>query len=147
MEAASIGYVFLGRELGARREEPEVYVDGKVSFDLAAASPLFTSGLARLQKGLSKHRIALLCAEKDPLDCHRMILVARHAARFAEAIHILADGTLETHEKAERRLLERYEWREPDLFLSQENQLARAYARRGEEIAWSEVETRGSRES
>ena len=136
-----MGYVFLGRELGARREEPDVYVDGKVSFDLAAASPLFASGLARLQKGLSKHRIALLCAEKDPLDCHRMILVARHAARFAETIHILADGTLEPHEKTERRLLECYEWREPDLFLSRENRLARAYARRGEEIAWSEAET------
>lgn len=137
----AISYVFLGRELGARREEPDVFIDGKVSFDFTAASPLFVSGLERLQKGLSKHRIALLCAEKDPLDCHRMVLVARHAARFAKTIHILADGTLEPHERTECRLLESYELREPDLFLSRENRLERAYAKRGEEIAWSEGET------
>jgi len=147
LEAEGIYYVFLGRELGARRDERECYIDGTVSFDLVATSPVFASGLARLQEGLLKYRVALLCAEKDPLDCHRTILVARHAARFAKVSHILADGTLESHEKTERRLLERYELSEHDMFRSQENQLANAYARRGREIAWSELKTESANES
>lgn len=136
---AGVHYVYLGRELGARRGERECYVDGAVDFDLVANLPLFASGLARLQADLLKYRVALLCAEKDPLDCHRALLVARHAARFAEISHILADGTLEPHTKTERRLLEQYEWDDPDMFRPRENRLAKAYARRGAEIAWSDV--------
>lgn len=136
LRAVGIRYVFLGRELGARPDERECYVDGAVSFGLVARSAAFASGLARLQNGLSSYRIALLCAEKDPLDCHRTILVARHAARFAPISHILADGALEPHEQTERRLLERYGWNEPDVFRSSENRLARAYARRESEITW-----------
>lgn len=141
LAAAGIQYVFLGRELGARRDEHDCYLHGAVSFDLVAASPLFAAGLARLQEGVLKYRVALLCAEKDPLDCHRTILVARHAARFAKVTHILADGALETHEDAERRLLDRYEWSDPDMFRSHEDRLANAYVRRGAEIAWVEEKT------
>jgi len=146
LKSAGIHYVFLGRELGARRDEPECYVDGAVSFDLVAATPAFATGLARLHEGLLKYRVALLCAEKDPLDCHRTILVARHAARFAKISHILADGGLESHEAAENRLLQRYEWSEPDMFRSREKRLAGAYTRRGAEIAWVEVKTESSNE-
>jgi len=138
--AAGIHYAFLGRELGARREEKACYVGGAVCFDRVAASPAFASGLARLREGIVRYRIALLCAEKDPLDCHRMVLVARHAARFADVFHILADGALESHEKTEQRLLQRYAQNEADLFLSRENRLADAYARRGVEIAWVETQ-------
>jgi uncharacterized protein (DUF488 family) len=138
LKGAGIHYVFLGRELGARRDERECYVGGAVSFDLVAAAPSFASGLARLQEGLLKYRVALLCAEKDPLDCHRTILVARHAARFAEVSHILANGDLETHKELEGRLLNRYELSEGDLFLSKDARLASAYKRRGQEIAWVE---------
>ena len=136
LRTAGVHYVFLGRELGARRDERECFVNGAVSFDLVAASPLFASGLKRLQEELKKHRISLLCAEKDPLDCHRTILVARHAARFAEVHHILADGTLEPQEQTECRLLQRYDRSEADMFLPHENRLAEAYLRRGAEIAW-----------
>jgi len=146
LRAAGVHYVFLGRELGARRDERECYIDRTVSFDLVATSPVFTSGLARVHEGLLKYRVALLCAEKDPMDCHRTILVARHAARFAKVSHILANGALESHEETEDRLLERYEWSEPDMFRSQENQLANAYTRRGREIAWSEMKTEAANE-
>jgi uncharacterized protein (DUF488 family) len=139
LAGAGVSYIFLGRELGARRNERECYVNGTVSFDLVALSPLFASGLARLQEEILEHRVALLCAEKDPLDCHRTILVARHAASFAKISHILAGGTLESHKETERRLLERYAWNDPDMFCSRENQLAKAYARREAEIAWSNV--------
>jgi len=134
---AGIRYAFLGRELGARREESECYVGNAVCFDRVAALPLFASGLARLKKGLASYRIALLCAERDPLDCHRTILVARHAARFATVSHILPDGALETHAEAEERLLQQYGRGETELFTSREHRLTEAYTRRAAEIAWS----------
>jgi uncharacterized protein (DUF488 family) len=136
LKAAGLAYVFLGRELGARREERACYVGEAVSFDLAAALPAFRSGLERLREGLLKYRVALLCVEKDPLDCHRSILVGRHAARFADVRHILADGTLEPHSALEERLLNRFGWDAGDLFLPAPERLAAAYVRRGAEIAW-----------
>ena len=144
LKSAGIHYVFLGRELGARRDECECYIENAVSYDLVAATSAFAKGLERLQEGLLKYRIALLCAEKDPLDCHRTILIARHAARFAQVIHILADGSLEPHQEAEDRLLRRFERNDADLFASHEIRLAEAYARRGREIAWVESRTKES---
>ncbi len=95
--------------------------------------------MKRLEKGIQEYRIALLCAEKDPLDCHRTILVSRHATRFTKVAHIWADGRVESHEDAESRLVARYGINPDDWFRTQEEILAEAYKRRGEEIAYVEV--------
>jgi uncharacterized protein (DUF488 family) len=138
LKVAGIRYLFLGRELGARRDENDCYVKGKVSYERIAAAAAFQDGLARLRQEVEIGRVALMCAEKDPLDCHRTILVARHAATFAEVLHIRADGSLETQAEAQQRLRKRYGLLEPDLFQPPEAQLAEAYQRRGEEIAYVE---------
>jgi uncharacterized protein (DUF488 family) len=102
-----IRYVFLGKELGARRDEPEAREDGAVSYDRIARLPAFRDGLAWIRGNAGKHRVALMCAEKDPLRCHRTLLICRHLREdFAGRIrHILADGALESHEDLEQRLL------------------------------------------
>jgi uncharacterized protein (DUF488 family) len=133
----NIQYVFLGEELGARRDEPCCYVGTRADYDLIAQTPLFKKGLDRIEQGLDKMRISLMCAEKDPIDCHRTILVARHAQAFTPVTHILNDGSLESHEQLEARLLERMKMGDNDLFLSHEEQLTLAYKRRGEEIAYN----------
>ena len=133
-----IRYVFLGTELGARRDERECYIGDRVDYDRIAKAPLFQKGLERLKVGVSKGRIALMCAEKDPLDCHRTILVCRYAKEFSDVSHIHADGKLESHERAEIRLLTRYHEDAYDLFRSRIEQLNQAYKRRGEEIAYVE---------
>lgn len=134
-----IKYVFLGQELGARRSEQECYIDGKVNYGRVAQTPAFLSGLERLRTGIAKFRVAITCAEKDPLDCHRTILVAHHAKAFAEISHILADGSLETHVQAEARLLAKYRLGENDLFVPEEQRLESAYAKRADEIAYQET--------
>ena len=64
-------------------------------------------------------RIALMCAEKEPVECHRTILVARHLAnREIEIQHILATGELESQEDALRRLARAVKVPENDLFRS-----------------------------
>ena len=103
---ACIRYLFLGRELGARREEPECYVKGQARYDLIEKTNSFRLGLERLRTGLERFHIALLCAENDPITCHRMILVCKCLRDDnTEIRHIRRDGTYETNQQAETRLL------------------------------------------
>ncbi|MBD0345114.1 MAG: DUF488 domain-containing protein [Coleofasciculus sp. Co-bin14] len=106
LRAARIEYRFLGQELGARPNDPSCYVDGKAPYERIAATQLFEQGIKRLLKGAENYKIALMCAERDPLTCHRSILVCQHLRTFNLKInHILTDGSLEPHEALEDRLL------------------------------------------
>lgn len=140
LERAGIKYVFLGEELGARRDEPCCYIGNRADYELIAQSDLFKNGLERIRQGLESMRVSLMCAEKDPLDCHRTLLVARHAQKFTEVDHIHIDGSIETHSELEARMLSKIGMGDEDLFLSHEDQLAIAYKRRGEEIAYKRDE-------
>ncbi len=137
LQEAGIAYAFLGRELGARSENPSHYQGGRICFDRLARGEAFGHGIERVLEGAGKYRIALMCAEKDPLDCHRGILVARRfRERGVEVLHILADGTIEPHKETERRMLAGLGMAETDMFRSREKILEEAYARRGRQIAY-----------
>jgi len=134
-----IYYVYLGEELGARRTESACYVGNKVSYSLIAQTDSFRRGIERLKEGARKMRVAIMCAEKDPITCHRTILVAREAKPdFQTIAHILYDGSLESQEHAEDRLLTAYRAKDADLFQPREQRLAEAYRLRSEEIAYEE---------
>ncbi len=101
-----IGYAFLGRELGGRPSDPGSYRDGRVDYERVARTSGFRDGVARVIDAAVRDRTALMCAEKEPLDCHRTLLVARALDEAGVAIaHILADGALEPHEETMDRLL------------------------------------------
>jgi uncharacterized protein (DUF488 family) len=139
LQDAGIAYVFLGKELGARSGNPACYRDGKVSYELLAEEPLFSEGLNRLRKGMENHRIALMCSEKDPLNCHRTILVARNLRKNGISVeHILADGQLESHADLESRMLRILKMPELELFRTREEILSEAYERHGENIAYQD---------
>lgn len=143
-----IAYVFLGKELGARSEDPTCYVQGKVSYARLAQTAAFREGLERIEEGMKGYRIALMCAEKDPLACHRTILVARHLrARGVEVDHILEDGTLESHDAAMARLLKQLKLPEDDMFRSKQELLEEAYRMQGERIAYEERQAGGERDT
>ncbi len=120
MEAAGIAYVFMGAELGARPDDPDCYIDSKVSYEKLAQRPVFSEGIRRLQEGRRKFRISLMCAEKDPANCHRAHLVASALSGQGVAVlHIHADGHLESHAELLRRQAPDKDddtHREPDLF-------------------------------
>jgi uncharacterized protein (DUF488 family) len=134
--AQQIQYVFLGEELGARRKEPECYVDDVAKYELIVRTDAFARGIHRLRLGLASHRIALLCAEKDPLTCHRMILVCRHLRDDVPIAHIIDSGKCETQEQAESRLLDLVGLPDRDLFRSRSELLEEAYSKQGERIAY-----------
>lgn len=134
-----IAYVFLGKELGARSENPACYRQGKVQYELLAQEPQFAVGLERLRTGMERFRIALMCAEKDPLDCHRAVLVARRVYESGTPVeHIHADGRLEKHAEMESRMLNLLKMSDADMFRSREEILVDAYRIRGEQIAYED---------
>ena len=103
-----IVYVFLGNELGGRPKEASLLKTGKPDYAAMAGAESFRSGIERAIAGAKTHRIALMCAERDPIDCHRFLLIARHlSARGIPVAHILASGEVEAHDETERRFRDR----------------------------------------
>ena len=106
---------------------------------LIAQTPAFKQELDRIIQGAAKMRVAIMCAEKDPLDCHRCILVSpRLRERGIEVQHILNDGALETQDQAECRLAQLFELPERELFRSTLEIVAEAYRLQGQKLACQE---------
>ena len=138
LAAIDIKYVFLGRALGGRPDDPSCYEQGRVRYDRLAQTSLFREGLERVVEGAGRERIALMCAEKEPLDCHRTILVGRSLfARGVGVAHILADGVLEPHDATMDRLLEAAGLPGEDLLQSREQLIEEALAHRERRIAYA----------
>lgn len=136
---AGISYVFLGKELGARSDNPACYKQGRVQYDRLAKEPKFSDGIKRIVQGIEKHQIALMCSEKDPIECHRALLVARKIYEVGVQVnHILADGTIEPHAAMESRLLIACKLPEGDMFKSREEFIAEAYSIQGERVAYQD---------
>jgi uncharacterized protein (DUF488 family) len=134
---AGIDYVFLGKELGARTGDRSCYEGGRVVYARLAATALFRSGIERVKNGAAAHRIALMCAEKEPLDCHRTLLIARVLEREGEPVsHIHDDGGLEPNRDAMRRLLEITGVPREDLFRSEADLVEEACLRQEQKVAY-----------
>ena len=102
-----ISYVFLGRELGGRPDDPSLMKNGKPDYAAMARTSGFSAGLAAVVNQSAKGKVALLCAERDPIDCHRFLLIGRElAARRIPVAHILSTGEIEPHAETERRARE-----------------------------------------
>jgi uncharacterized protein (DUF488 family) len=134
LEAAGIEYLFLGTQLGARSQDPDCYENGRVQYERLARTAAFQEGLLRVREEGSQRRVALMCAEKEPLDCHRTILVARYLDGVQ---HILADGSLESHEAALDRLAQRLGVPPPDLFRTPNDVREDACRVQGQRIAYA----------
>ena len=137
LKAEGIKYVFLGRELGARSDDRSCYESGRVQYARLARTDVFKHGIERLIRGAEEHRVALMCAEKEPLDCHRTLLVARALDEQGVGVaHILGDGRVEAHRDAMERLLDVTGLPREDLFRSREELISQALARQEEKVAY-----------
>jgi uncharacterized protein (DUF488 family) len=143
----AIGYIFLGDHIGGRSDDPEDYVNGQVVYNLLAAKEVFKRGINRLREGSGKFKIALMCSEKEPLDCHRTLLVSQTLALEGLGVsHIHADGTIETHKNALARLLTLHKLDSPDLFSDDSGRLNEALTLQEKKIAFQLSKPSDSRE-
>lgn len=74
-----ITYVFMGETLGGRPDDATCYDgDGTVNYDSIRKKDFFKDGIKRLKTAHAKNiRIALMCSESKPCDCHRSKLIGK----------------------------------------------------------------------
>ena len=145
---AGIEYVFLGRELGGRSDDPSCYENGRIRYSRLAGRPEFREGIDRLKKGAADHRIAVMCAEREPLECHRTILVSPVLEEEGLSVeHVHADGRLEAHGDAMDRLIDLVGLPRDDLFRSREQIVAEALLRQEGRVAYRKAESDAGRET
>jgi uncharacterized protein (DUF488 family) len=134
-----VSYVFLGGELGGRPKEQMLYCEGVADYEKMAQASEFKKGLDRVVDGAKKYRIALMCSERDPLDCHRCLLVGRAlVGRGVRVGHILDDGRIVNHAQIEDKLLKLSSHNSEDMFAPREERLTAAYRERARKIAFAE---------
>jgi hypothetical protein len=138
LASAGIRYEFMGEALGARTNDPACFENGRVSYARLAATPLFQQGIARLREAAKGQRVAMMCAEREPLDCHRTILIARELEKAGESVtHILADGSLEQNSHALGRLVDQLRLPKDDLFSDPSDRIEAAYDARAAQVSWA----------
>ncbi len=138
LAAAGVKYVFLGRELGGRPDDPSCYENRRIRYSRLAGRPAFRAGIERLKEGALEHRIAIMCAEREPLECHRTILVSPALQEEGLSVeHIHADGRLESHSKAMDRLIDSLGLPRDDLFRSRDEIVSEALLRQEARIAYT----------
>ena len=143
LKKAGIYYRNYAEEFGARQEDRTFYPKGYLDFELFAESPQFKHGVEKLVNSMKKeYRFALMCAERDPFECHRCILVARafHELGY-RVVHLLPGGAVCTQTDIEARLLNRFEPNrdQGNMFepmLDEAQYLARAYRKQNAEIGF-----------
>jgi len=141
LKNTGIAYVYLGKELGARSDNMSCYVNGVVSYGRLSKTPLFKKGIERVEDGCVQFRIALMCSERDPTECHRTILVSKVLAeRGADIMHILSSGQIETHEETMLRVLDILGMPREDMLNSQAELISKAYQGREKQIAYRREE-------
>ena len=106
----NINYIPMGNQLGARYEDKELlFADGKVDFSKVVKTKLFQSGIMRIEKGIEKgFKIALMCSEKNPLECHRFSLISHYLHEKKYAISHIVNKSVFDHENLEEKLLDYY---------------------------------------
>jgi uncharacterized protein (DUF488 family) len=130
-------YLPFGETLGGRPRDPNLYCDNVADYEAMARHGEFQAGLARLLTEAAQAKVGLMCAEREPLDCHRCLLVARALVERGRSVgHVLHDGTVEPHAATEQRLLA-WDPQGRDLFVTgQDERLAAAYRRRARAVAF-----------
>lgn len=110
LKTNNIYYIFLGKELGARYNDLNLFENGIVSFKKVSITQNFQSGIKRIVDGINKkYKIALMCSERDPINCHRFSLISRELHKIGiEVLHIFDNGILLSNEELEKKLIEIY---------------------------------------
>ena len=135
---SGIEYVFVGDAIGGRSANEDDYENGRVVYARLKRNDYFENGIQRVILGSEKYKLALMCSEKEPIDCHRTLLVGQTLFEQGIAVtHIHGDGSLEKHEDSIQRLLKIFKLDEPDLFRSNSEIIEEALLRQEQKVAFT----------
>jgi uncharacterized protein (DUF488 family) len=107
LASSEIKYQFLGETLGGRPSDPRAYhADGIVNYEERRKTADFCASIDRVLELSRSSNIVLMCAEEDPLQCHRFLMICPALLdRGVTPAHIRRGGELELQREAEDRLL------------------------------------------
>lgn len=110
LQEREIIYRNYNREFGARQDDKMYYPNGYLDFSMFTKSKLFVEGMEKIIKAIPLgYRFVLMCSEKDPITCHRTIMVGKAFSDKGISInHILSDGHIITQSDIDARLLDMY---------------------------------------
>ena len=146
LNQTGFAYCFMGHELGGRVSHPDCYDNkGKLQYQQVACLPQFQSALNQIGDKLKTSSMVLMCSEKDPSQCHRMILICRELSQkvglFSEEIkHIFPDGSVKTNQEMEKVLMDKFKIY-PDMFRTEKECIEIAYNLQAQKIAYTYKES------
>ena len=110
LEREEIFYDNYKEEFGARQNDKKFFTDGCLDFQKFMNSEQFQVGTSKVENLINEgHKLALMCAEKYPQNCHRCIMVARYFSDNDYLVkNILADGEYQTQADVEKILVNKY---------------------------------------
>ena len=131
-------------EFGARQEDKSLYPNGYLDFEIFSKTDNFKQGVKKLENGIKLNQtFALMCAEKDPYNCHRCIMVSRFLQDYEfEIVHIVGHNRFVTQKEIEVRLMNEYYPNRNQLSLFSEDNLSNeecllcAYRKRNKDIGF-----------
>lgn len=108
LATAKIIYQFFGDQFGGRPLDSRYYrPDGLVDYAARRKAPDFEDALDRLLGFLPNKNIVLMCAEEDPLHCHRFLMICPAVVqRGVVPSHLRRAAALESQRDVEDRLLQ-----------------------------------------
>jgi len=94
---SNIDYIWFGDRLSGRPKDPRFRgPDSQLLWQKLMNSSGVREGIAEVLALTAKTRLALVCAEENPLSCHRRILLTPPLNDLgAEVLHIRGDGRID----------------------------------------------------
>lgn len=137
LSSAGMEYFYLGQALGGRSNDPQDFSQGQVQYEKLSKKPAYEYALDELTNKSKNSPTAIMCSEKDPIDCHRSLLISESLVdKDIQIKHIHSNGNIESHEKALERLLIIHKLNQADLFSTEEERLIKAIKLQEEKVAY-----------
>jgi uncharacterized protein (DUF488 family) len=133
----SIKYIFLGDSVGGRSNNIKDYSKGRVMYKKIAEKKEYISSINTIIQNSSKYKIVLMCSEKEPLECHRTLLISRSIeAHMVKILHIHRDGQIESQSEGIQRLLKIWKLDSPNLFGEDAERIDEAFTKQESKYAY-----------
>jgi len=106
LNSFDISYKYAGEFLGGRPKNPDCYKNRKlpeknsdylqvVDYSKMMTTENFLVGINTVIKYISQYKVAIMCSEENPADCHRHYLIGRYLYnRGYKVLHIRHDGNV-----------------------------------------------------
>lgn len=93
-----IQYQYMGVELGGKPNDPRLYRDGKLNYQMVRENSQYQQGIEQIKQFAENNVVCLMCCELKPDLCHRKTLIAPSLIdQCVNVLHITERGLFVPH--------------------------------------------------